>query len=94
MIVLGNSDFAAGMKLSGVKDSYAIKNKEEAIQIIKQIDKDEFILANVSIVKMVPELEERFKNLVSLPDDVDEFGNIDDLKHIIKSAVGIELEVE
>ncbi|MBW2981218.1 hypothetical protein KY360_07415 [Candidatus Woesearchaeota archaeon] len=92
MIVLGNAEFVTGMKLAGIKDSYTIRKKEEALEVLRKTDKKEFILANVSIIKLVPELEE-FRNVVSVPDDAKEFSSTDDLKDIIKSAVGIELNL-
>ena len=92
MIVLGNAEFATGMKLAGIKESYAIRKREEALELLRGADKKEFILANFSIIKMVPELEE-FKNVVSIPDNAKEFLTTDDLKAIIRTAVGIELEL-
>jgi vacuolar-type H+-ATPase subunit F/Vma7 len=92
MIVLGTAEFALGMKFAGIKDSYVIKSRAEAIDILKKTEKDDFILANASIIELVPELKQ-FPNLVSIPDDAHKFGSIDDLKEIIKSVVGIELEV-
>ena len=92
MIVLGNPDFAIGMKLAGIKDSYIIRKREEALEILKKTDKKEFILANFKVINLVPELEE-FKNVVSIPDDAKQFSTTDDLKDIIKSAVGIELNI-
>ena len=92
MIVLGNPEFATGMLLAGIKDSYIIRKREDALELLRKIDKKEFILANVSVIKLVPELEE-FKNVISIPDDAKEFLRTDDLKSIIKSAVGIELNI-
>ena len=92
MMVLGNPEFATGLKLAGIKDSHIIRKREDALELLKKTDKKEFILANVSIIKLVPELEE-FKNTVSIPDDAKEFSSTDDLKGIIKSAVGIELNI-
>jgi vacuolar-type H+-ATPase subunit F/Vma7 len=92
MIVLGNAEFAIGMRLAGIKDSYAIRKREEALELLRKVDKKEFIIANFSIIELVPELEE-FKNVVSVPDDAKEFSTTDDLKKIIKSAVGIELNI-
>ena len=92
MIILGNSAFATGMKLAGIKESYAISSKEQVLNILKHIDKKEFILANVSIMHMVPELKE-YPNMVTIPDDVKAFRTTEDLKSIIKSAVGIELNI-
>ena len=92
MIVLGNPQFATGLRLAGIKESYTIRKREEALEVLKKTNKKEFILANVSVIKLIPELEE-FKNVVSIPDDAKEFLTTDDLKDIIKSAVGIELNI-
>jgi len=92
MIVLGNPEFAMGMKLAGIKKSYIIRKREEALELLRKTNRKEFILANVSIIELVPELAE-FKNVVSIPDDAKEFSTTDDLINIIKSAVGIELNI-
>ena len=92
MIILGNQEFAIGMKLIGIKDSFVIRSREEALEIIKGIDPEEFILANVSVINLVPELEE-FKNMVSIPDNAEEFRTTKDLKNVIKAAVGVELNI-
>lgn len=93
MIVLGNSEFALGMKFAGVKNSFTIKKREDAIKVLSGVPEDEFIIANAGILEKVPELLE-FKNVVTIPDSAKNFGNIEDLKGIIKSVVGIELEVD
>ncbi len=92
MIVLGNEEFATAMKLAGMKDSHVVRKREGATEILKNVEKDELIIANISIIGMVPELEE-FKNVVSIPDNAQEFANTDDLMNIIKSAVGIEINI-
>lgn len=92
MIVLGNAEFAIGMKLAGIRDSYVVRKREDVLGLLRKIDKKEFILANVSVIKLVPELEE-FRNTVSIPDDANKFLSTDDLKDIIMSAVGIELDI-
>lgn len=92
MIILGTAEFATGMRLAGIKDSFIIRQKEDALKIMQNLDKKEFIIANVSVINMVPELEE-FGNLVSLPDDASEFESTEDLKGIIRSAVGVDLDI-
>jgi vacuolar-type H+-ATPase subunit F/Vma7 len=92
MIVLGNRDFSTGMLLAGVKKSFIFENRTQIVEILKNLSKDEFIIANASVIEAVPELEQ-FSNVVSIPDKVEDFGKIDDLQHIIKSVVGMELEV-
>lgn len=92
MIVLGNPEFAVGMMLAGVKESFIIRKREEALQILKNIDRKEFIIVNVSILKIVPELSE-FRNVITFPDNADDFSSTDDLSQIIKSAVGIDIKI-
>jgi len=92
MIVLATEEFALGMKLAGVKQSHAVRTREQGLNLLRGIDKDEFIIANSSIAEMIPELKE-MANVVTVPDSAEGFGSIDDLKDIIKSVVGIELEV-
>jgi len=92
MIVLGNRDFVTGMLLAGVKQSHVFESREKAIALLKQISSDEFIMANASVLEAVPELKQ-FPNVVTIPDEVEDFGKLDDLQYIIKSVVGIELEV-
>ena len=92
MIVLGNAEFATGMKLAGIKNSHIIRERNDALELLRGIDQKEFILANVGVIKLVPEIEE-FKNVVSIPDDAREFSTTDDLKNIIKSAVGMDLNI-
>lgn len=92
MIVIGNSEFSLGMLLAGVKNSHTFKSKEQVINILKNTPNDEFIIANVSVIDAVPELGQ-FRNVVGIPDSVKGFTSIDDLQNLIKSVVGIELEV-
>ncbi len=92
MIILGNERFAISMLLMGIKDSYIIRTKDDGIKILKKIDKEDIVIANASIVNMVPGLDE-LNNLVTVPDDSRNFATIDDLKQLIKSAVGIEIQI-
>jgi len=92
MIVFGNQEFAIGMKLVGIKNSFAVRSREQGLELIKNIDKNEFIMANVSIVKIMPELDE-FRNMVTIPDKAEELKSTKDLNRIIKSAIGMELNI-
>ncbi|RLG70273.1 MAG: hypothetical protein DRO04_02110 [Candidatus Iainarchaeum archaeon] len=91
LIVIGNRKFAIGMKLAGIKRSFFMEDRKKILEIVKNNPK-ELIVTNVSIAEKVPELKE-FKNVVIMPDDAKSFGSIDDLKELIKSVVGIEIEV-
>ena len=92
MIILGNREFVIGMKFCGVRNSFIVDDREQCLKVIDDLPKNEFVIANVSVVELVPELK-KFRNLATIPDNVSELDSIEDLKYIIKTAVGIELEV-
>ncbi|MHA1910356.1 MAG: hypothetical protein ACTSYA_01560 [Candidatus Kariarchaeaceae archaeon] len=92
MIVLANEEFATGLRLAGVKDSHNITEKSQAEEILKDIEKNTFIIATKNVVEMVSKLEE-FTNLIVFPDTLEDFSKVDDLKEIIKSAIGSEVEI-
>lgn len=92
MIVFGNNEFATGMKLVGIKDSFVVRKKEDVLDRLKGVDKNEFILANVSVIDLVPELKE-FPFMISIPDNAADFSRTDDLKDIIRTAIGFEIEI-
>ncbi len=91
MMIIGSNELVLGMKFCGVKKSYIFKTPEDILEKIKYADKKEIIIANASVIEKVPELKE-FPNLASIPDKLDDFGNVDDLKYIVKSAIGVEME--
>ncbi len=93
MIVLANEEFAMGLRLAGVKDSYSITSAEQVKEIIKEISKQEFIIATQMVIDMVPELEEEYQNVVVFPDTLEDFSKIDDLKNITKIAIGTEVDI-
>jgi vacuolar-type H+-ATPase subunit F/Vma7 len=90
LTVLGNDAFALGMRFSGVGNSFVIRDREEGLKIIEGIDTESFIIANVSVISLLPELK-RFQNVVSLPDNPLQLKEIGDLKDVIRAAVGIEV---
>jgi vacuolar-type H+-ATPase subunit F/Vma7 len=91
MIVIGNAELVLGMKFCGITNSHIVKEREEVIEILKTLDKNEVILANNMVVELAPEIKE-FRNLATIPDSLDGFDNVDDLKYIVKNAIGVELE--
>ncbi|MCK4327164.1 MAG: hypothetical protein KAW41_01670 [Candidatus Diapherotrites archaeon] len=92
MIILGNPQFATAMLLAGISNSHRVTSRAEWLARVRELPKEETIIANTSVVGILPELKE-FKNLITLPDSASEFGSVDDLKEIVKAAVGIEIEV-
>lgn len=92
MIVLGTYEFAMGMKLAGIRDSFVIKNKEDFNKIVQKVNNAKLIIANQKIKEIVPELN-KFKNIVFLPDNKKELLENKDLQELTKSTVGIDLKI-
>jgi vacuolar-type H+-ATPase subunit F/Vma7 len=90
---MGNSSFATGMRLAGMRDSFVVETKERAKELLDKIPEEELVVANTSVVQLLPALEER-ENLVTIPDEPEAFGSVSDLKNIVKSAIGFELKLE
>ena len=92
MIILGNSAFATGMKLAGIPTSHVVKTREQGLAIIKGIERKEFIIANTTIVELIPELND-YPNIITIPDNAANFSSTDDLKDLIRSSIGIDIDI-
>jgi vacuolar-type H+-ATPase subunit F/Vma7 len=92
MIVLATEEFAMGLRLAGVKDSYTVTSALQVKEILKDVPQNKFIIATQSIVTMAPFLEE-YQNLITFPDTSHDFSNIDDLKTITRIAIGSEVDI-
>ncbi|MHA1911350.1 MAG: hypothetical protein ACTSYA_06615 [Candidatus Kariarchaeaceae archaeon] len=92
MIVLANEEFATGLRLAGVKASYHITERKQAEDVLKDVELNAFIIATKNVVALVPKLED-YPNLIVFPDTLEDFSKIDDLKEIIKNAIGSEVEI-
>ncbi len=92
MIVIANDIFATGMRLAGIKKSFSAKDEKQVIDAIKNAVKDEFIMATESIISIYPKLAER-ENIIIFPDTLKDFSEIDDLKQVIKEAIGSDIEI-
>lgn len=92
MIVLANEEFATGLRLAGVKKSYTVTDKAQVEEILKEIQPKEFIIATQKVIDLVPKLEE-YPNIIVFPDTLYDFSKIDDLKKIIRTAIGAEVEI-
>lgn len=93
MIILGNSSFATGMRLAGIKDSFVVEDAQRARELLEKIPKNELVVANASVAALAPELLE-LENVVTIPDEPEQFSSVSDLKSIVKSAIGFELKLE
>ena len=92
MIVLGNRDFVTGMKLCGVMKSFVITKSEDVTDALASARVNDMILANAFVVSLYPRLS-KYPNLVTIPDSLTGFDSVDDLKEIIRQAVGQDLDI-
>jgi len=92
MIVLGNREFVTGMRLCGVLKSFVIEDASQVIEALKDISSTDMILANTFVVELYPKIN-KFDNLVTIPDSLTSFDSVDDLKEIINTAVGQDLDI-
>lgn len=81
------------MRLAGLKNSFVVESRKTGQDVLQSIPKNELVVANASVIELVPELNE-LENLVVIPDEPRAFGSVSDLKNIVKSAIGFELKLE
>ena len=88
-------------KVTGVKNSYAVKNKEEAEKAFKRIHADETIsLVMVTdpvygwLQPVLERTKKEFPMVVSIPARGGPKAQADTLAELIKRTVGIELKVK
>lgn len=90
MIALANEEFAIGLKLAGIKESYY--EKAQISQILKSISSNEIIISTIDVVKLFPQLED-FPNLIVFPAKTSDFLNLEDLKKLVQKTVGSEVQL-
>jgi len=78
------------MRLAGVRQSYVVEDKAKAEELFGKIPKKEVVVANTSVVELVPDFNE-LENIIVIPDDAEQFGSVEDLKQMVKSAIGFEI---
>ncbi len=91
MIVIGNDELVLAMRFCGITRCHVMKDRDTVLTLIASLPRNELVIANSGIIRLVPELGE-FPNLASIPDRMEDFDKMDDLKDIVKSAIGVELE--
>ena len=99
--VIGDRATSTYFKVSGVKKSYAVKDREAAEKLFRRLHSDE----SVSLIMVtepvypwiLPVLErsrKEFPLVVSIPTREGPKAQVDALKELIKRTVGIELKMK
>jgi len=99
--LIADRSTSAYFKVSGVKSSYAAKDREDAERIFRQVHSDEtisLIMVTEPIFEWIRPLVERtrkeFPLVVSIPGKAASKAEVDTLAQLIKRTVGIELKVK
>jgi vacuolar-type H+-ATPase subunit F/Vma7 len=92
MIVIANEEFATGLRLAGVKDSYPARSKEQIAGLLSSIPKNKFIIATKKAIDLYPKLSE-YPNIIVFPDTLKDFSKIEDLNEITRTAIGAEVQL-
>ena len=88
-------------KVSGVSDSFAVRDREEAERIFRRVTADEtisLVMVTEPVFEWVRPLAERSKKefplVVSIPAKGGSKAEVDTLAQLIKRTVGIDLKVK
>lgn len=99
--MIADRSTSAYFKVSGVRSSYAVKDRGDAERIFKQIYSDEtisLIMVTEPVFEWIRPLVERtrkeFPLVVSIPGRAGSKAEADTLAQLIKRTVGIELKVK
>ena len=99
--VIADRTTSTYFKTSGVKNSYAVKSREEAERIFRRLHSDDTIsLIMVSepvypwILPVLERTRKEFPLVVSIPTREGPKAQVDALSELIKRTVGIELKMK
>ena len=99
--VIADATTSTYFKVSGVKNSYAVKNREDAEKLFKRLHSDESIsLIMVTepvypwILPALERIRKEFPLVVSIPTREGPRAQVDALTELVKRTVGIELKIK
>lgn len=99
--IIADQTTSTYFKVSGVSNSYAVKNREEAEKLFRRLHSDESIsLIMVTepiypwILPVLERIRKDFPLVVSIPTREGPKAQVDALTELIKRTVGIELKIK
>ncbi|NPA62082.1 MAG: V-type ATP synthase subunit F [Methanococci archaeon] len=94
--VVGDRETAIGFRLAGLTDVYEVKNEEEAIKAINELDNNENIAFIIITERIAESIKDNLKNinkvLVEIPDKKGKLERIDPVKELIRKAIGVTMK--
>ena len=99
--IIADQSTSTYFKVSGVKNSYAVKDRDEAEKLFRRLHSDESIsLIMVTepiypwILPVLERIRKEFPLVVSIPTREGPKAQVDALSELIKRTVGIELKIK
>ena len=95
--VVGDLDMTMGFRLAGLEDVYEVKNAEDALNTIRELDNRGDIGLIITTERLGEEIRDSISNLKKFIVEVpDKNGAIirehDPVKTLVRKAVGVELK--
>ncbi|MCQ6254713.1 V-type ATP synthase subunit F [Methanocaldococcus sp.] len=94
--VIGDRETATGFRLAGLTDVYEVKNKEEAIKALKDLENNDNIAFIIITERIAENLKDEIKNInkyiVEIPDKYGKIERVDPIKELIRKAIGVTIK--
>ncbi|MDK2789986.1 MAG: V/A-type H+/Na+-transporting ATPase subunit [Methanothermococcus sp.] len=95
--VVGGPDVAVGFRLAGLEDVYEVKNSEEAIKALKELENKDDIGLIITTEKIGEEIRDIISNLKKVVVEIpDKNGPIvrehDPVRVLVRKAVGVDIK--
>ncbi len=99
--LIGDRSTSTYFKVSGIRNSFAVKNRDDAERIFRRVHSDEtisLVMVTEPVYKWIQPILERtrkeFPLVVSIPARGAQKAEVDALAQLIKRTVGIELKIK
>jgi len=95
--VVGGPDVAVGFRLAGLEDVYEVKNSEEAIKALEELENKDDIGLIITTEKIGEEIRDTISNLKKVVVEIpDKNGPIvrehDPVRVLVRKAVGVDIK--
>jgi V/A-type H+-transporting ATPase subunit F len=100
--VIGDFDTIVGFRLAGIKDAHEVEDPKEAVEILRELIRDEDVGLIIITERLADEIRSETKKmfegrvtplLVEIPDKSGPIEKkVDPIKELIRKAVGVEIK--
>ncbi|ENN96083.1 V-type ATP synthase subunit F [Methanocaldococcus villosus KIN24-T80] len=91
--VIGDRETAIGFRLAGLSEVYEVKNDDEAIDILNDLNNKEEIAFIIITERISEKIKDKIRNInkviVEIPDKNGKLRREDPIKELIRKAIGV-----